>query len=171
MGKEISRTSTAVRHTPRHATLLIVKLHLAGEEIEAVVDTGASASVVEKYLACKLEIWKRSRQVQVRQGDGGCLEGNFVVNNLFEGMESFSVLSKFVMNVKTLDIRNQNNILELSWLTENIFSMDTQDRCLRNVNRGQVIPFFVIWIPIVKIAHQEQLKDGELLLIIEASKH
>ena len=52
----------------------MVKVHLAGEEVEAVVDTGASASVVGKRLARKLGIWKRARKVKVRQGDGSYLE-------------------------------------------------------------------------------------------------
>ena len=46
--------------------LLMVKVHLAGEEVEAVVDTGASASVVGKCLARKLKIWKRAKKVKVR---------------------------------------------------------------------------------------------------------
>ena len=45
----------------------MVKLHLAREEIEAVVDTGASASVVGKHMASTLEIWKRMRKVKVWQ--------------------------------------------------------------------------------------------------------
>ena len=44
---------------------MTVKVHLAGEEVEAVVDTGASASVVGKRLAPKLGIWKRAKKVKV----------------------------------------------------------------------------------------------------------
>ena len=90
-GKRIRSTSPAVGRTPRHTPLLTVKLHLAGEEIEAVVDTGASASVVGKHLARKLGIWKRARKVKVRQGDGSYLGGNFVVNTSFKVMDSSSV--------------------------------------------------------------------------------
>ena len=45
--------------------LLIAKLHLAGEEVEAIVNTGASASVVGKCFARKLGIRKRFRKVNV----------------------------------------------------------------------------------------------------------
>ena len=48
--------------------------------------------------------------------------------------------------------------------------MDTQDRCLRNINTGQVIPFSVRWIPKVLIMEEEPLEDGEILLIIDASE-
>ena len=44
-------------------------MHLAEEEVEAVLDTGASASVVGRRLARKLEIWKRARKVKIRQED------------------------------------------------------------------------------------------------------
>ena len=114
----------------------MVQLHLAGEEVEAVVDTGASASVVGKRLACKLGIWKRARRVKVRQGDGSSSEGNFVVNTTFKVRELSSVLGKFAMDAEVLDIGNRDVILGLSWLTENGFSVDTQDRCLRNFNTG-----------------------------------
>ena len=46
--------------------------------------------------------------------------------------------------------------------------MDTQDRCLRNVNSCQVIPCSVRWIPEVLIIEEELLEDGEILLIIDA---
>ena len=145
-----------------------VKLHLAGEEIEAVVDTGASASVVGKRLAYKLGIWKRARKVKVRQGDGSSLGGDFVVNTMFNVMDLSSVLGKFAMDAEVLDIGNRDVILGLSWLTENGFSVDTQDRCLRNVNTGQVIPCSFRWIPEVLIVEKEPLEDGEILLIIDA---
>ena len=62
----MSSTSPTVARTPRHTHLLTLKLHLAGEEVEAVVDTGASASVVGKCLARKLGIWKGARKVKVK---------------------------------------------------------------------------------------------------------
>ena len=61
----------------------MVKVHLAGEEVGAVVDTGASSSVGGKRLARKLGIWKRAKKVKVRQGDRSSLGGNFVVNTTF----------------------------------------------------------------------------------------
>ena len=63
-------------------------MHLTWEEVEAVVDTEASTSVVGKRLARKLGIWKRARKVKIRQGDGSFLGGKFVVNTLFKVMDS-----------------------------------------------------------------------------------
>ena len=48
---------------------MTVELYLAGEEVDAIVDTGASASVVGNRLAHKLGIWNKARKVKVRQGD------------------------------------------------------------------------------------------------------
>ena len=104
-------------------------MHLAGEEIEAVVDTGATASVVGKPLAHKLGIWKQASKVNVRQGGGSHLEGNFVVNTMYKVMDPSSVLGKFAMDVEVLYVGNSDVILGLSWLMENGFSVDTQDRC------------------------------------------
>ena len=143
-------------------------MYLAGEEAEAVVDTGASASVVGKRLARKLEIWKRARKVKVRQGDGSFLAGKCVVNTKFKVMDLSSVLGKFAMDEEVLDIGNRDVILGLSWLMENAFSVDTRDRCLRNINTGQVIPCSVRWIPDVLVMEVEPLEDGEILLIINA---
>ena len=102
-----------------------MKLHVAGEEVEAVVNTGASASVVGKCLARKLRIWKRARKVKLRQGDGSSLAGNFVVNTMFTVTDSSSVLGEVVMDVEVLDIGNSDVTLELSWLTQNGFLVDT----------------------------------------------
>ena len=44
------------------------------------------------------------------------------------------------MDAEVLEIGNRDVMLGLSGLTENGFSVDTQDRCLRNNNTGQVIP-------------------------------
>ena len=51
-------------------------------------------------------------------------------------MDSSWVLGKFAMDVEVLDIGNKDVILGLSWLTDNGFAVDTQDRCLRNINTG-----------------------------------
>ena len=93
---------------------MTVKLHLAEEEVEAVVDTGVSALVVGKHQACKLGIWKRARKVKVRQGDGSHLEENFVVNTMFKVIDSFSILGKLAMDAEVLDIGNRNVIFRLS---------------------------------------------------------
>ena len=82
--------------------------------MEEVIDTGASASVLGKRLARKLGIWQRSTKVKVRQGDGSYLGGYFVVNTLFQAMDSSSVLGKFGLDADDLDIGNRDVILGLS---------------------------------------------------------
>ena len=110
------------------------------------------------------------RKVKVRQGDGSSLGGNFVINTTYKVMDSFSVLGKFAMDAKVLDIGNRDVILGLFWLMENRFSVDTQDKCLRNVNNSRVIPCSLRWIPEVLIMEEEPLEDGEILVISDASK-
>ena len=88
----------------------------------------------------------------------------------FKVMDSSSILGKFAMDAEVLDIGNRHVILRLSWLTENVFLVDTQDRCLRNVNTGHAILCSVRWIPKVLIMEEEPLEDGEMLLIIDASE-
>ena len=165
--KRIRSISPAIGCTPRHNPLLTVNLHLAREEVEVVVDTGARASVVGKHLERKLGRWKRPKKFKVRQGDGSYQEGNFVANTTFKVMDSSSILGEFAMDAEILDIGNRNVILGFYWLTENGFSVVTQDRCLRNVNTGQVIPCSGKWIPEVLIMEEEPLEDGEILLIID----
>ena len=46
--------------------------------------------------------------------------------------------------------------------------MDTWDRCVGNVNSGQVIPCSVRWIPEVLIMEEGPLEDDKILLIIKA---
>ena len=83
-------------------------------------------------------------------------------------MHLSSILGKFAMDAEVLDIGNRDVILGLSWLTENRFSLHTQDRCLRNVNTGQVITCSVRCIPENLIMEEEPLEDCEILLIIDA---
>ena len=109
-------------------------MQIAEEEVEAVGDTRATALVVGKHLAHKLRIWKRARKVKVRQEDGSVLGGNFIVNTSFKVMDSSFVLRKFTIDTEVLDVGNRDLIMELSWLTENGFSVDTQSICLRNVS-------------------------------------
>ena len=90
---------------------MTVKLHLAGEVVEAIVDPEASASVVGNRLVCKLGIWKRTRKVKLRQGDGSHLGGNLVVNTIFKVTDSSSVLGRFAMDAEVLDIGNRDVIL------------------------------------------------------------
>ena len=59
-----------------------------------------------------------------------------MVNTTFKVMDSSSTLCKFAMGAEVLNIENRDVILGISLLTENGFLVDTQDRCLRNVNTG-----------------------------------
>jgi len=44
----------------------MVEITIVGEEVDAVVDTGASAPVIGERIAKKLGCWKRVRKVKVR---------------------------------------------------------------------------------------------------------
>ena len=159
--------------------LLTVRIQLAGEEVEAIVDCAASAPVVGKRLAKKLVVWKRARKVNVRQGDGSHSSGGiFIVNTSFKGFDLVSsttsptVLCKFSLDAEVLDIGNKDCILGLSWLTENGFLVVTQEGSLRNAFSGLVIPCSVRWIPTFTVLDLdlEPLEDGAIVLIIDASE-
>ena len=143
------------------------------------MDCAASAPVVGKRLAKKLGVWKRARKVNVSQGDGSHLSaGNVIVNTSFKVLDLVSsttsptVLAKFSLDAEVLDIGNKDCILGLSWLTENGFLVDTQERCLRNAIAGLVIPCSVRWIPSVTVLDLDldPLEDGEIMLIIDGSE-
>ena len=85
---------------------MTVKLYITRTNVEAVVDTGASASIVGKRLAHMLGICTRVRKINIRQRDRCFLETNLVVNNLFQTIDSSLVLGKFVIDAKVLYIRN-----------------------------------------------------------------
>ena len=85
VGKRIRTISYALKDTPRHMPLLTVRIKIAGSEVDAGVDTGASAPVIGERIAKKWGCWKRARKVKVRQGDGSTLvEGNYLVNTMFK---------------------------------------------------------------------------------------
>ena len=48
--------------------------------------------------------------------------------------------------------------------------MDIQDRCLQNVNMGEVIPCSVRCIPLGLVGEEKPMEDGEILLIIDVVK-
>ena len=120
-GNKMRSTSPAVRRTPRHTPLLTVKVLVAGEWVEAVVDSGASAPVIGKRLACKLGVWKRARKVRVKQGDGSGLEGRYVAITSSKVIDADSQLVKFGLDAEVLDIGDRDCILGLSWLVDNGF--------------------------------------------------
>jgi len=78
-------------------------------------------------------------------------------------------IGKFFLDAEVLDIGNKDLILGLSWLVENGFMVDTESRCLRNVNTGMVIKCSVRWIPSVTLLDLDlkPMVDGEVLLIID----
>jgi len=77
----------------------------------------------------------------VKPGDGSTLSGeNYVVNSSFCVYSKGSLLGKFSLDAEVLDIGKKDVILGLSWLVENGFMVNTQERCLRNVETGLVIP-------------------------------
>ena len=71
-----------------------------------------------------------------------------------------------------MNIGNKDCILGLSWLTENGFLVDTQERCGTNAISGVIIPGSVRWIPSLTILdlHLEPLEDGKIVLLIDLSE-
>ena len=71
-----------------------------------------------------------------------------------------------------MDIRNEDCILGLFWLTENAFHVDKQERYLRNAISGLVNPCSVRSIPSVTVValDLEPLEDGEIVLIMDTSE-
>ena len=67
--------SPAIRRTLRHTPLMTVRILIAVEEVGAIVDSRASAPVIETRIAGKLGVLKRAKKVKVRQGDGSHLSG------------------------------------------------------------------------------------------------
>jgi len=165
--------SPAVRHTPRHTPLLTIRILIAVEEVEAIVDSGASAPVIGSRIATKLVVLRRAKKVKVRQHDGSHLSrGKYVVNTSFSVFCMGNFLGKFLLDVEVLDIGKRDIVLGLSWLKENRFVVDPIDKCLRNVDKGLVLPCSVQWIPSVSLLDldKEPLEDGEILLIIDTSE-
>ena len=157
-GKRVSSPSPTVGRTPHNTPLLMVRIQLAAEEVEAIVEYTASAPVVGKRLAKKLGVWKSARKVDVVQGNGSRLSGgNFIVNTSFKRFDLVSsttsspVFGKFSLDAEVLHIGNQDCIWGLSCFTENSFLVDTQERCSRNAISGLLIPWSVRWIPSVTV--------------------
>jgi len=113
------------RRTPKHIPLLRVRIYIAEEEVEAVVDSGTSSPIVLNGLAYKLGICNSGRKIKVRQGDGRSLAGNFVGNTGFRILDSSSVVGKFLIDAEILYIRNWDVILSYSWLIETGFLIDS----------------------------------------------
>ena len=134
-----------------------------------MIDNVTSTPVVGKRLAIKIDIWKRARKVNVKQGDGSTLSGgNYVVNSLFRVYSKGSLLGKFSLDAEVLDLGKKDVILGLSWLVENRLMVDTQQRCLSNIETGLVIPRSVRWILSVTLINIdiEPMVDGDILLIL-----
>jgi len=166
IGKRIRIMSPAVGRTPRHTRLLTVRITIAGEELDAVVDTGASAPVIGERIAKKLGCWKRASKVKVRHGDGSTLAGGkYVVNSMLKVFSKGSLLGRFTLDTEVLNIGRWDVILGLSWLEEHGFWVDTRARCLRKDLSGLVIPYSIRWIPSASVLNLdlEPLEDGEIL--------
>ena len=88
-------------------------------------------------------MWTRALKVRVKQGEGSGIEGRYVANTYIKAIDMDSQLVKFRLDAEVIDIGNRDCILGLSWLVQNGFSMDTQNRCLRSVNNGQVVHYSV----------------------------
>ena len=92
-----------------------------------------------------------------------------MVNTMIQIFQDKGFIGKFFLDAEVLDIGNKDLILGLSWLVENGFMVDTEGRCLRNVNTGMVIKCSMRWIPSITLLDLdlEPMVDGEVLLIID----
>jgi len=122
--------SPAVGRTLRHKPLLTIQITIAGEEVDAVVHTGASAPVIGESFAKKLGCWKRARKVKVRQGEGSTIaRGKYVGNTKFKVFSEGSLLGRFTLDAEVLEIGKRDDILGLSCLEKHGFWVDTQAKC------------------------------------------
>ena len=108
----------AIGRTPRHESLLIVPVKIAGIFINAIVDCGASGPVIGPKITKRLGVWKRAKKINIQQGDGTTMEGGKYVANTHIWIKTGEVseLKKFTLDTKVLDIGLQDTILGLSWL-------------------------------------------------------
>ena len=106
VGKRVRSPSPTIGRTTRHTSLMTVRIHIAGEGVEAIVDSAASAPVFGTRLACRMGIWKSARKISVKQGGGSFLRGgNFIVNSSFKVLDSsHPLLGKFSLDAEVLDI-------------------------------------------------------------------
>jgi len=101
---------------------LTIRIIIAGEEVDAVVDTEASAPVIGERIAMKLGCWKRAKKVKIPQEDRSTLAGGkYVVNTMFKVFSEGSLLSRFTLDSEVLDIGKRDVILGLSWWEEHRF--------------------------------------------------
>ena len=96
----------------------MVRMQLAVEAVEGIVDCVASALVVGKQLAKKLGVWKIALKVKISQRDDSYLSAeNFIVNTSFEVFDVVSsptsptVVGKFSLYAEVLHIENEECIL------------------------------------------------------------
>ena len=69
--------SPPVGRTPRHTPLLTVRFTIAGEEVDAKVDTGASAPVIGERIAKNWDVGRELRRLRFdREMDQLLLEEN-----------------------------------------------------------------------------------------------
>ena len=104
----------------------------------------------KKRVGKKARTLKKGTNVNVRQDDRSNLcGGNFIVHTsclvcaLLSPTKSPPVLAKFPLDAEVFNIGNKNCILGLFWLMENVFLVNTQERCVRNANSGRVIHYSV----------------------------
>ena len=108
-------TSFTFARTSRDIPILTVQILIAGEEVEAIVESSASAPVIESRIAKKLSVLKRARKVKVRQGDESYVSRRkYGVNTLISVSSCGDFVGKFPLDVEVLDIGKRAIVLSLS---------------------------------------------------------
>ena len=141
-------------------------------DVEAVIDTGATAPVVGPKIAKWMGVWKWAKSIRVKQGDGSFMKGGkFVVNLQF----FFTVLkhnNQYPIDAEVLDIGYRDMIIGLSWLKKNAFSVDIPNQRLVNNTTGVIIPCNIWYIPTISLMEEHAeilLEEGNILLIFDAA--
>ena len=96
----------------------------------------------------------------------------FQVFHFVASRNSPTVVCMCSWDAEDLDICNRDSILCWSSLTENVCLLDTQERGFKNAISDLVMSWSVTWITSVPVLdlYLKPLEDGEIVLIIDASK-
>ena len=79
---------------------MMVRIHIIGEDVEAIIDSRESALVIGLRIAAKLGALKRARKVKVRQGDRSHLsKEKYMVKTLFSVFSSGDFPGKFPSDI------------------------------------------------------------------------
>src|SRR5258705_7910514 len=99
---------------------MAIPIIIVGQEVEAIVDCGASGLVVGRVIASRLGVWKRARKINVRQADKSKLRrGHYVINDSItipgatSTLDTNTITKKFSLDTEVFDIGQKEVVLGL----------------------------------------------------------